>query len=666
MLMHSLNRCRTRKWLARILTIAVLTLVALQGAWVNQRPLYLEAHFSNAERSLSNASSASAHQAARNVELVSQIGGLTSVVVAEGNLAYLGVGHQLLVVDISDPITPTVVGRAWMPADVGDIALANGFAYIANGRGGLRIVNISNLAAPQEVGFYSSSWSALGVAVSGQYAYIAADTGLRIVDISDPVHPVEVGSCSTWDSAMDVAVQGDYAYIAAYGPGLVVIRVTDPAQPEVVGGCGTGSYNYGITVAGQYAYIANNAGLAIIDISNPETPNRIGQTDSTVGPGQKVEIAGSLAYVASLMQGLQIVNISDPENPSNAGAYDTPGDAYDVAIAGSYALVADGGTGLRILDVSVPDNVREAGALQSLGYANGLDVRGEYAYVASGQSGLYVVSLAHPELPEEVGAWDSPGESLGVTVSGTLAFVADGWSGLRIVDVSDPSAINEVGNYTQQDLCAAKTVVEGQYAYVVHQFPKPVYIVDISNPTNPVSVSQIGYPVGANDIELAKGYAYLVGGRAYLEVYDVSNPRDPILRAYYVVVDGQVEGLGVAVADRYAYVAACETGVHIVDVSDLANPRTVKVYDTPGCATDVVVEGEYAYIADGWAGLRVLFIANPLSPLEVGFYDTANAVGVKKARDFILVADERGGLLILRSFGLSHRAYLPLILRTSR
>jgi hypothetical protein len=80
----------------------------------------------------------------------------------------------------------------------------------------------------------------------------------------------------------------------------------------------------------------------------------------------------------------------------------------------------------------------------------------------------------------------------------------------------------------------------------------------------------------------------------------------------------------------------------------------------------VLVEGEYAYIADGWGGLRVLFVANPASLGEVGFYDTANAVGVKKAGDFVFIADEQEGLLILRFLGLPHRAYMPLILRASR
>lgn len=132
------------------------------------------------------------------------------------------------------------------------------------------------------------------------------------------------------------------------------------------------------------------------------------------------------------------------------------------------------------------------------------------------------------------------------------------------------------------------------------------------------------------------------------------------------MVDGQAEGLGIAVASHYVYIAACETGLHIIDVSNLKNPRKVGVYDTPGCATDGVVEGEYAYIADGRAGLRVLFVANPSSPVEVGFYKTSQATEVKKVGDLLYVADEDGGMLILRFLGLSHRVYLPLLLRSAQ
>ena len=48
---------------------------------------------------------------ARNVELIGQVGGATQAVAVAGSYAYVGVGPQLVILDISDPAQPAVVGR---------------------------------------------------------------------------------------------------------------------------------------------------------------------------------------------------------------------------------------------------------------------------------------------------------------------------------------------------------------------------------------------------------------------------------------------------------------------------------------------------------------------------------------------------------------------------
>ena len=50
------------------------------------------------------------------------------------------------------------------------------YAYIAGGNEGLRVINISDPAAPTEVGFYHISVRASGVAVAGNYAYVTGTT----------------------------------------------------------------------------------------------------------------------------------------------------------------------------------------------------------------------------------------------------------------------------------------------------------------------------------------------------------------------------------------------------------------------------------------------------------------------------------------------------------
>jgi hypothetical protein len=115
------------------------------------------------------------------------------------------------------------------PGSVNGVALANGYAYVADWVGGLRVLNVSDPADPVEVGSYRTqhAWS---VTVQGNYAYVA-DTydGLRVVDVSDPAAPVEAGFYEVPGSLNDVAVAGEYVYVAGER-GLFVLRSALPAD----------------------------------------------------------------------------------------------------------------------------------------------------------------------------------------------------------------------------------------------------------------------------------------------------------------------------------------------------------------------------------------------------------------------------------------------------
>ncbi|MDD1434703.1 cadherin domain-containing protein, partial [Dolichospermum sp. ST_sed6] len=102
----------------------------------------------------------------------------------------------------------------------------------------------------------------------------------------------------------------------------------------------------------NYAYVADEgSGLQIIDISNPLTPTRKGNYN-TSGTAIGVQVVGNYAYVTDGSMGLQIIDISNPTTPTLKGNYDTSGDAWGVQVVGSYAYVADDRDGLKIIDVS--------------------------------------------------------------------------------------------------------------------------------------------------------------------------------------------------------------------------------------------------------------------------------------------------------------------------
>ena len=60
-------------------------------------------------------------------------------------------------------------------------------------------------AYPTVTGFYDTLGVAWGVAISGNYAYVAIrDRGLRIINVADPAHPREAGFHDTPGLALGV------------------------------------------------------------------------------------------------------------------------------------------------------------------------------------------------------------------------------------------------------------------------------------------------------------------------------------------------------------------------------------------------------------------------------------------------------------------------------
>ncbi len=109
----------------------------------------------------------------------------------------------------------------------------------------------------------------------------------------------------------------------------------------------------------------------------------------------------------------------------------------------------------------------------------------------------------------------------------------------------------------------------------------------------------------------------------------------------------EVPGLGVAVAGSYAYLASGTNGLHVVDVSDPANPRRVGSCDTPGSAWGVTVTGHYAYVADYYGGLQVIDVSDPANPQRVGGYRSGVVWDVAVSGQYAYVASEDAGLQII-------------------
>ena len=185
-----------------------------------------------------------------------------------GSIAYVTavLSDKLTMLNVSDPTNPSLLGDISLGDDGNDVHANAGFAYVATGDSGLRVIDASDPNAPFLAGSYNTPGQATGVFFEpGDHVFVAdGASGLRIIDVSDPANPTEVGFYNTPGLANDVAVEEDFAYVADNFLGMRVIYTKDLSNPVELGFYDPGGQAEDITIANNLIYVADQAqGLLI-------------------------------------------------------------------------------------------------------------------------------------------------------------------------------------------------------------------------------------------------------------------------------------------------------------------------------------------------------------------------------------------------------------------
>lgn len=543
------------------------------------------------------------------------------------------------------PFTLGVTGAYNTAGNARGIAVDGNYAYMADYLYGLQVINITNPATPTLAATYDTPGSAKGVAVDGNYAYVADyATGLVVVNITNPAAPVLAGTCDTPGSARDVVIDGNYAYVADYGTGLAVINITNPAAPTLAATCAVTGSAYGLTVAGNYAYLAAGVGgLQVVDITLPTAPALAGAL-GLPGSAQDVAVFGNRAYLAAYDGGLRVIDVTHPTAPAAVASLAMPGNAYMVAVDHDRAYVAAGTAGLCEIDLRNPAAPWLVQTLDLTGTSYALALAGNRAFVAADVSGLQVIEIADWVPPVGV-SWIPTGyTSYSGAIEGDYAYINTTIAGLRIYDISNPAAPVFAGT-SGSSFGASDIAVAGDVAYVAEG--TTMRVLNLTVPTAPTLITN--YSPGSlapRAIAVAGDYVFIADYGGALKAINVATPAGPVAIGSCALPDYCFR-LGLAVAGDNAFVANYSAGLKVVNIYNLAAPAVVGTCDTPGVARDVAVDGDYAYVADQTHGLQVISIANPAAPAIVGSGATAGtAEAVVVTGDRVLVADYASGLAV--------------------
>lgn len=219
----------------------------------------------------------------------------------------------------------------------------------------------------------------------------------------------------------------------------------------------------------------------------------------------------------------------------------------------------------------------------------------------------------------------SVNEELPVAPLFGFAFISDRIEGLITVDITtltDGVPTNDhlkraaTYNPASKLSGARKIIIVGNYAYVLTD--RALAVVRISDPTRPELIDYIGAPSLREPrcIAVQFRYAFITDadGLKVLDVTDLERPR-PVAASVSLR-----DARGVYLARTYAYVAAGQDGLAIVDIERPESPRLAQLFNAGGQLNDaydvkvgMMYAGLFAYVADGRNGLKLVELSSPLS-----------------------------------------------------
>ena len=168
-------------------------------------------------------------------------------IAVRGDYAYLTSGGRLKILNIADPTNIQFIAQTDSITATGPVTLLGNYCYVADVVGypysySLKIIDITNIYNPQFVN--DTHISARDICTDGIYLYTASDMqGFKVLSVDDPVHPTVIGSYATSGIAEGVAISGNYAFVAD-SDDIEIINIENHSNPILINRCFIGGGNF--------------------------------------------------------------------------------------------------------------------------------------------------------------------------------------------------------------------------------------------------------------------------------------------------------------------------------------------------------------------------------------------------------------------------------------
>jgi hypothetical protein len=303
------------------------------------------------------------------------------------------------------PVEPST---SMLGMGVHTVAVSGSYAFATTSKG-FSVFDVSDPAIPIQVNSVRRGWGkVVDLVVRDKHVYFG-DSTLSVYDISNPEAPYLAGELFVSGQPHDMAVAGNFAYVLDFEAGLRVIDITDPSQPSEIGHSDSIEWARGLAVQANYAFVGGRetrAGrgvgfLKVFDLTNPKSPQEVGSWEALGIGVEDVVVSGDRAFVSVRVDAYDydfwVLDVSTPSAPVPLGSYEGTQILWDMALSGACAFIINfEAEGFMVLDVSNPYAFREIGVLGLTGFPNKLAVEGGVVYIADTDEGLLLLRVLPP------------------------------------------------------------------------------------------------------------------------------------------------------------------------------------------------------------------------------------------------------------------------------
>lgn len=430
---------------------------------------------------------------------------------------------------------------------------------------------------------------------SGTKIYLAADSaGLFVIDLEAGKPEAIKLNLEGEPSVSDILLRNNLLYLAAGDDGLWVAEPRR-SSAHVITKVGTDGQ---ITRLASYrdliAAASGTNDLSIFSAADPKKPVLV-QEEGMHGLGIGLALHDSLAILLT-GTGFGKVDLSVKPNALQGIFYKRGGTGYDILAKGDVGILATGESGIRTIGIG-GDSLYFQGSFADVTDTRKVYLFGSQVYTITATNLMQVVEVKNPSRPERRTFLQFESMLHGLDTEGEMVLTAEDTRGVGSFWRCPCGPLKEQGRLSIEGRALDIKIAPQTRLAFVSVSTGALDVVSWKDSTN-LEV--------AGTLPLSRDYEklYLDGDMLFgldysgaLVLINVSRPTRP-----KEIAGLELKGTPSSLvrAGDTLFVAAGESGVYVVDISDLSSPQVVETIDIDG-ARGIAVSGERLLVLTPYA-----------------------------------------------------------------